>query len=275
MSPYATARIRIVEEYSELLTPPFAKDAGVNGILGDILGTPGRKNSVSGYYTPAENITEDTVWRKAYSPYYVPPFDISIVNNATLTIEPGVVVKFATTGGMEVHGVLRAEGTIKEPIIFTSFSDDAADGVDSNQNGSTTVPAFADWTSIKLYNTATSSVVSYAHMKYGGQLVNRKVTGVLAAFGAYPHITDSVFDKNYMVSLYIEDGAHPFIASNTIKHTVAQEYTYSEMYYGSGLRIADASSTADIGNIFEDNRGHKFELPNEHAAYREGQYIHA
>ncbi|MCR4322552.1 MAG: right-handed parallel beta-helix repeat-containing protein [Candidatus Azambacteria bacterium] len=237
--------------YSEALTPPFAKDAKD----GDILGTPGMKNSVTGYYTPTRSIAEDTVWRKAYSPYYVSPLELSISNNATLTIEPGTVVKFASTAGMNVYGALRAEGTGEEPIIFTSFSDDEVDGIDSNQNGSATKPNPADWSAIHFYNITIPSVVSYAHMKYGGQLVNRKITGVLATSGARPRITDSVFDKNYMVALYVEDGAHPFITRNTIKNTTAPEDTYSEMYYGAGIRIADASSTADIiANIFEDNR---------------------
>lgn len=252
VSPYASSANRYNWKlYSEALTPPFAKDAED----GDLLGTPGAKNSVAGYYTPAESMAQDTVWRKAYSPYYVPPFALSIVNNATLTIEPGVVVKFASGGGMEVHGVLRAEGTMEEPIIFTSFSDDTVDGIDSNQDGSATKPNPADWANIHFYNTTAPSVVSYAHIKYGGHLVNGRVVGALTISGAYPHITDSVFDKNYMTSLYIEEGAHPFIARNTIKNTVAPEDTYSEMYYGSGIRIADASSTANIiGNIFEDNR---------------------
>lgn len=252
VSPYATSTNSYNwKTYSESLMPPFAKDAED----GDLFGTPGAKNSVAGYYTPAESMAQDTVWRKAYSPYYVPPFEISIVNNATLTIEPGVVVKFASGGGMGVYGVLRAEGTVEEPIIFTSFSDDTVDGVDSNQDSSATSPAPADWNTINFYNTATSSVVSYAHMKYGGKVMNRRVVGALTVSGSYPHITDSLFDKNYMASLYIKDGAHPFIARNTIKNTVAPEDTYSEMYYGSGIRIADASSTADIiGNIFEDNR---------------------
>lgn len=252
VSPYTSSANRYNwKSYSESLMPPFAKDAED----GDVLGTPGAKNSVAGYYTPAESMVQDTVWRKAYSPYYVPPFALSIVNNATLTIEPGVVVKFASGGGMEVHGVLRAEGTVEESIIFTSFSDDTVDGIDSNQNGSATKPNHADWANIHFYNTTIPSVVSYAHIKYGGHLVNGRVVGALTISGAYPHITDSVFDKNYMTSLYIEEGAHPFIARNTIKNTVAPEDTYSEMYYGSGIRIADASSTANIiGNIFEDNR---------------------
>ena len=144
VSPYATSTNSYNwKTYSETFTAPFAKDAGVNGIFNDILGTPGAKNSVTGYYTLAGTITEDTVWRKAYSPYYVPPYMLEVRDGATLTIEPGVVVKFAKEGapyggGMDVRGVLKAEGTALDPIIFTSFLDDAADGIDSNQDGSAT-----------------------------------------------------------------------------------------------------------------------------------------
>lgn len=261
VSPYATSTNSYNwKEYSEALTPPFAKDAGG----GDIFGTPGRKNSVAGYYTPTGSITEDTVWRKAYSPYYVPPYMLQVQSGATLTIEPGVVVKFAKGalygGGMDVRGMLRAEGTVVNPIVFTSFLDDTADGIDSNQDGSASVPASADWMNINFYGTSTPSVFSYVQVQYGGQGMNNsssgwypKYTGVFSVHGASPHITDSVFDKNHAISLYMEKGAHPIVARTAIKNTVVPTHTGAGPG-GFGVRIADASSTADIiGNIFENN----------------------
>ncbi|MEK7494002.1 MAG: lamin tail domain-containing protein, partial [Patescibacteria group bacterium] len=261
VSPYAMSTNSYNwKTYSDALTTPFAKDAK----SGDILGTPGAKNSVTGYYTPTGNITEDTVWRKAYSPYYVPPFMMEVQTGATLTIEPGVVVKFAKGapygGGMEVRGVLRAEGTVVEPIVFTSFLDDAVDGVDSNQDGSLSSPSSADWMNVNFYNSAPSSVVRYARVFYGGQGVSNnpngwypKYTGAFSVHGAHPQITDSIFERNHAISLYVEKGAHPLLERNMIKNTAFASQASAWMS-GFGVRIADASSTADIiGNIFEDN----------------------
>ena len=259
VSPYATSTLSFNwKTYSETFAPPFAKDAKD----GDILGTPGAKNSVTGYYTPAGNIAEDEVWRKAYSPYYV-PYMISVSNNATLTIEPGVVVKFAKGmpygGGMDVHGAVRAEGTALEPIIFTSSVDDGADGIDTNQDGSATSPASADWMNINFYGTSTPSVLSHMQVRYGGQGMNNsyywypKYTGVFSIHGARPQITDSVFEKNHAISIYTDNGAHPQLLRTTIKNTVVP--THAGAWPGGfGVRIADASSTADIiGNTFENN----------------------
>ena len=260
VSPYATSTLSFNwKTYSETSAPPFAKDAKD----GDILGTPGAKNSVTGYYTPAEIVTTDTVWRKKYSPYYA-PYMVEVKSGATLTIESGVVVKFAKGapygGGIDVNGVLRAEGIAAEPIVFTSFLDDAVDGVDSNQDGSATAPAPADWMNVNFYNTNSSSVVSYAQVRYGGKGINYnpngwypKCTGVFGIYGARPQITDSVFEQNFAISFYMEKGAHPLLERNTIKNTVVAPYASAWMS-GFGVRIADASSTADIiGNMFEDN----------------------
>ncbi|MBI5913326.1 lamin tail domain-containing protein [Candidatus Azambacteria bacterium] len=256
VSPYATSTLSYNwKTYSEALTPPFAKAAIVDGIANDILGTPGAKNSVTGYYTPTGGVTENTVWRKAYSPYYVPA-STAILQNATLTIEPGTVVKFAKggysyPGGLEVHGVLKAEGTQADQIIFTSFLDDAVDGIDSNQDGKSTSPAPADWMRIDFFNTTKPSVIRYAKIYYGGQGYTNAngypmYSGAVNIQNASPVISDSLFDGNKAISLYVKGDSHPIITGNTIKNTVTP--------YGYGIQLANASSTADIiGNIFEDN----------------------
>lgn len=261
VSPYATSTNSYNwKTYAEVRMPPFAKDARGN----DIFGTPGAQNSVAGIYTPAWSITEDTIWKKKHSPYYVPPHMIEVKNGATLTIEPGVVVKFAKGmpygGGMDVYGVLRAEGTATEPIIFTSVFDDAVDGIDSGIDGSVVAPASADWMSVNFYNTATSSVVRHARVRYGGQGVNANPNGwypaykgVFSARGTRPEITDSVFEQNHGTALFAENGAHPALTRNVIRNTILPQY-YKEGQGGFGIYIADASSTADImSNTFENN----------------------
>ena len=75
------------------------------------------------------DINTNTVWQKARSPYIVTS-TIRVRNSATLTIEPGVVVKFSTGTGMIIsetgtygtNGLLIANGTATDSIVFTSFS---------------------------------------------------------------------------------------------------------------------------------------------------------
>ena len=67
--------------------------------------------------------------------------DVTVPNGATLTIEPGAIVKFGRRLGIIVQagGQLVAQGTVAEPIQFTSLVDDTAGG-DTNRDGSATAP---------------------------------------------------------------------------------------------------------------------------------------
>ncbi|WP_218350914.1 Ig-like domain-containing protein [Bacillus sp. sid0103] len=65
------------------------------------------------------SITEDTVFNKAGSPYYINSM-MEIGKNATLTIEPGVelIGKPGSANGLTVYGKVKALGTAEEPIKF-------------------------------------------------------------------------------------------------------------------------------------------------------------
>ena len=63
-------------------------------------------------------ITQDTIWTRVDSPFIVSK-DVTVYSNATLTIEPGVEVKFGGDFSLIVFGKLYANGTSK-PIAFTS-----------------------------------------------------------------------------------------------------------------------------------------------------------
>ncbi|MFB6363220.1 hypothetical protein ACFCP7_04060 [Paenibacillus elgii] len=63
------------------------------------------------------NIAQDTVWTKAGSPYIVTT-TVFIHENVTLSIEPGIVVKFRNETGLRVGGNLLVNGTQSEPALF-------------------------------------------------------------------------------------------------------------------------------------------------------------
>ena len=92
--------------------------------------------------------------------------DLTIASGATLTIDPGTVVKFSGRDHLTCSGTLVAVGTEVEPIVFTSDKDDDIDGHDSNGDGSTTEPLAGDWEYILL--TGPNSRLEHCLIRYCG-----------------------------------------------------------------------------------------------------------
>jgi hypothetical protein len=123
------------------------------------------------YTLAPATIATAVTWTTAGSPYVVDHTDITAAGS--LTIQPGVVVKFLDDGigasgsGMDVYGTLNATGTAAAPIIFTSMEDDSAAG-DTNGDGTATAPFAGSWTSIWAANTSGRITLAYAAVRYGG-----------------------------------------------------------------------------------------------------------
>ncbi len=117
-------------------------------------------------------IAADTTWGLSGSPYLVNS-SVTVSFGVALTVEPGVVVKFASAARLRVNGTLLANGLAESPIIFTSFRDDTHGG-DTNGDGSTTVPGAGNWSYIEAATGGTVDL-SYAHVLYGGGSYNTPV----------------------------------------------------------------------------------------------------
>ncbi len=136
------------------------------------------------YWQAIENgaLTGNQTW--AGPQLYQVTGNVVIPSGVTLTIQPGAIVKFAANTGITVQtwGSLIANGTVAQPIYFTSLNDDSVGG-DTNGDGNATSPGAGDWGSI-VVNGATASF-SYVQMSYGGGPVNSSnVIGMIQSTGS-------------------------------------------------------------------------------------------
>jgi hypothetical protein len=89
-------------------------------------------------------IDEDTTWSLTGSPYII-TMPVLVMENVTLTIEPGVVIRFDSHKALQIDGELIARGTSGSPITFTSNN---------------AIPMPGDWDYIVFTDTSTDAVYS-------------------------------------------------------------------------------------------------------------------
>ncbi len=108
---------------------------------------------VSGTVIPGGQVSG--TWRKEESPYTITG-DIHIPRGRTLTVEPGVVVKFAGHFGLSVgyRATLRARGTETDNIVFTAMDTDEG------------------WFGIRFVNSGADDILKYCTIEYAKKPYN-------------------------------------------------------------------------------------------------------
>lgn len=166
------------------------------------------QTSVSG------SITQNTTWSLSNSPYLVTG-TVTIQNGITLTIQPGVVIKSQVSplnSTIRVKGIILAQGTQSQPIVFTSKKDDAYGG-DTNNDGNATTPNAEDWSSIVIESTSGGlSILEYCLIRFGSYY-----DGALTIDGSSPEVENCTFFKCKRGLDVIKSG-NPVLINNTFDY---------------------------------------------------------
>lgn len=171
-----------------------------------------------------DDITETTIW-DGEKVYLIKAYDFYV--SATLTIEPGCIVKFHPSDGpylmLGSNGTINARGTDIKPIVFTSYKDDEHGG-DTNGDDDATAPAAKDWGEINT-NSENGSVFEYCEFYYGGA-------------------------STYSSTLTIQSGSVATVSNCVFAHNSGD---FSKGWYGA-LNFSDADKLSSLSDCeFRDN----------------------
>jgi len=143
---------------------------------------------------------------------------------STLTIDPGVIIKMGIVSqgpfqhSWQVSGAIDANGSVSEPIVFTSIrDDDFGNPLDSNNDGSLTVPGRRNWNYFKFKDVSDDALnqLDWCIFRYGGY----SGTGVDIET-ASPTFNNCTFETNGAYGLMIRGDSQPVITNCTFgNHT--------------------------------------------------------
>ena len=194
----------------------------------------------------------NTNWLPSKSPY-IAVRNVEVPSGATLTIEPGVEVRFAGHSFI-VRGTLIAQGTTDAPIRITSKETES--------------PAAQDWGLMQFERPSSRSILKHVVIEYGHGLFfngaapeiahctiryhRKERGGAIYAYGCKPIIRDSVITNNIADS---EGGGirtaecEPLIIRNTIAHNSAR-------FDGGGISTDYAAAQIEDNTICHNFAAH-------------------
>ncbi len=165
--------------------------------------------------------SQSGTWSAGGNPYIVTG-TVNVPNGQTLTIGPGVEVRFNANTAMEIYGILHANGGIGGRITFTANS----------------TPSPGAWKNIKINNPDGPCNLSYCDISYGGDTwlgdgmiyilysgsnvtISHSTITHSANYGVQcrnssPTITDCAVEDNTQYGIYAESTSSPAIINCTI-----------------------------------------------------------
>jgi len=184
-------------------------------------------------------ITQDTIWTASESPFVVSN-DVTVLQNRTLTIEPGVEVRFGGWFSIYIQGKLTAIGTADKNIVFTSNKKD---------------PETGDWNTLLFTGLETSTLthclIEYAasavtvdsgHLQMESNTIMYNSGDGVRILGGVVNVENTQIRDNNGNGIFVIDCDQVVIRSNTIQSNV------------DGILLNKTSINVDISqNVISSN----------------------
>lgn len=163
---------------------------------------------------------------------------VTVGREATLRLAPGLILKFTNGAGLAAQGSLLAEGTVENPILFTSWRDAEGGGDESGAQP-------GDWAGVFLDGSQTTKKLIFVQIRYAG-LADRRVS-CLSLQGAAPTLKSVTITGCGYYPIGSDLAAEPSIESLTLSdNRPADEWAIWESTLAKGLqRTWRALSQAD------------------------------
>ncbi len=187
----------------------------------------------------SQDITVNTTWTKAASPYNVTQF-IRVRPGVTLTVEPGVEVAFDQHASLRVEGVLTAQGTANEPILFTGSTKQpgAWNGITISNVAAQPAQAILDHVIVEYAIYVGMEGAGNVEINYANADIRNSIfrlgggNGLVISSSATATIADSSFTNNTLQALRINYGAQSTLALSNL--SASGNGTLNAVVYASG-----------------------------------------
>ena len=219
-----------------------------------ITGVTLSKNAINGVELDSGSLSGNESWNNPDIVYQISG-NVTVPQGDTLTVAAGQIVKAPLgNNNLIVNGTLLAVGGPFEPIVFTSYRDDANGG---DTNGDTSVGKRGDWGSIQFGPTSTGSLMNNVQVLFsggwgapaavvdnGGQLTldnsleSDSFTAGMRISSANPLLDSSTFQNNNGVAISIDLASNP--ATGTL---TASGDSVNAVVADSGTLAADLAWT--------------------------------